>query len=40
MAMLFLAKAGMVEKDERVILVEDEPTKDMHGTDSLKIISA
>ena len=40
MAMRFLAKAGMVEKDERVILVEDEPTKDMHGNDSLKIISA
>jgi pyruvate kinase len=40
MAMRFLAKAGMVEKDEGVILVEDESTKDMHGTDSLKIISA
>ena len=38
MAMLFMGKAGMVEKDERVILVEDESTKDMHGTDSLKII--
>ncbi len=40
MAMRFLAKAGMVEKDERMILVEDEPTRDMHGTDSLKIIRA
>ena len=40
MAMGFLAKAGMVEKDEKVILVENEITKDMHGTDSLKIISA
>ena len=39
MAMRFLGKAGMIEKDERVILVEDESTKDMHGTDSLKIIS-
>jgi len=40
MVMRFLTKAGMVEKDERMILVEDEPTKDTHGTDSLKIISA
>ena len=40
MAIRFLTEAGMVEKDERMILVEDEPTKDMHGTDSLKIISA
>ena len=40
MAMRFVGKAGMIEKDERVILVEDESTKDMHGTDSLKIISA
>ena len=39
-AMRFMGKAGMIEKDERVILVEDESTKDMHGTDSLKIISA
>jgi pyruvate kinase len=38
MAMQFMGNAGMVEKDERVILVEDESTKDMHGTDSLKII--
>jgi len=38
-AMRFMGKAGMIEKDERVILVEDESTKDMHGTDSLKIIS-
>jgi pyruvate kinase len=36
--MRFMGKAGMVEKDESVILVEDESTKDMHGTDSLKII--
>jgi pyruvate kinase len=40
MAIRFLARAGMVEKDERVILIEDESTKDMRGTDSLKIISA
>jgi pyruvate kinase len=40
MAMRFMGKAGMIEKDERVILVEDESTKDMHGTNSLKIISA
>jgi len=40
MAMRFLARAGMIEKDERMILIEDEPTKDMHRTDSLKIISA
>jgi len=40
MAMQFMDKAGMIEKGERVILVEDELTKDMHGTDSLKIISA
>jgi pyruvate kinase len=40
MAMRFMGKAGMIEKGERVILVEDESTKDMHGTDSLKIISA
>mgnify|MGYP001823494558 CR=1 FL=1 len=36
--MRFMGKTGMFEKDERVILVEDESTKDMHGTDSLKII--
>jgi len=36
--MQFMGKAGMIEKDERVILVEDESTKDMHGIDSLKII--
>jgi pyruvate kinase len=40
MAMRFLARAGLIEKDERMILIEDEPTKDMHRTDSLKIISA
>jgi pyruvate kinase len=40
MAMRFLARTGMIEKDERMILIEDEPTKDMHRTDSLKIISA
>jgi len=40
MAIRFLARAGMIEKDERMILIEDEPTKDMHRTDSLKIISA
>jgi pyruvate kinase len=38
-AMRFLTKAGMLEKDERVILVEDETTSGMHDTDSLKIIS-
>jgi len=36
--MRVMGKAGMIEKDERVILVEDESTKDMHGIDSLKII--
>jgi len=40
MVMRFLARAGMVEKDERVILVEDESTQGRHGTDSLKIIKA
>ncbi len=40
MAMRLMGKAGMIEKGERVILVEDESTRDMHGTDSLKIISA
>jgi len=39
-AMRFMGKAGMIEKGEKVILIEDESTKDMHGTDSLKIISA
>ena len=39
MAMRFLIRAGMVEKDEKVIVIEDESTRDMHGTDSLKIIS-
>jgi hypothetical protein len=39
MAMRFLTRAGMVEKDQKVIVIEDEPTRDMHGTDSLKIIS-
>jgi len=38
--MRFMGKAGMIEKGEKVILVEDESTKDMQGTDSLKIISA
>jgi len=39
MAMRFLTRAGMVEKDEKVIVIEGESTRDMHGTDSLKIIS-
>jgi pyruvate kinase len=39
MAMNFLAGAGMVEKNEKVILLDNEPAKDMHA-DSLKIISA
>jgi pyruvate kinase len=39
MAMRFLTRAGMVEKDEKVIVIEDESTRDMHGTDSLQIIS-
>jgi hypothetical protein len=34
-----MVRAGMVEKDESVILVESESTKDLQGTDSLKIIS-
>jgi len=40
MVMRFLSRTGMVEKDERVILVEDESTRGRHGTDSLKIIKA
>ncbi|HEJ83522.1 MAG TPA: pyruvate kinase, partial [Desulfobacteraceae bacterium] len=40
MATRFLARAGMVEKGERMILVEDESTRDTHGTGSLKIINA
>ncbi len=39
MAVRFMAKAGVVETDESVILVEGESTKDLHPTDSLKIIS-
>jgi pyruvate kinase len=38
-AVRFLPKAGMVEKDASVILVEAESTTDLHRTDSLKIIS-
>jgi pyruvate kinase len=37
--MQFMGKAGMVEKDASVILVEGESNKDLHRTDSLKIIS-
>lgn len=33
-----MGKARMVQTDEKVILVEDESTKNMRGTDSLKII--
>ena len=40
MAMRFMGKARMIEKGERVILVEGDSTMDMHGTHSLKIISA
>jgi pyruvate kinase len=40
MAMRFMGEAGMVEKDERVIFIEDESTKNRHGSESLKIISA
>jgi pyruvate kinase len=40
MAMGFLIKAGMVEKGEKVILIENESTRDIYGIDSLKIISA
>ncbi|RPI72562.1 MAG: pyruvate kinase [Geobacteraceae bacterium] len=39
MAMRFLTRAGMVEKDEKVIVIEDESTGDVQETDSLKIIS-
>jgi pyruvate kinase len=38
--MRFMDKAGMIQKGEKMILIEDESIKDMHGTDSLKIISA
>ena len=37
MAMLFLTRAGMVEKDEEVM--ESESTRDVQETDSLEIIS-
>jgi len=39
MAMRFLTRAGMVEKDEKVIVIEDELTRGNQGVDSLKIIS-
>ncbi|MFY9941540.1 MAG: hypothetical protein WAK57_05140 [Desulfobacterales bacterium] len=35
----FMAKAGMVEKGESVILVEGESIQNLHATESLKIIS-
>jgi pyruvate kinase len=38
-AVRFMPKAGMVEKDASVIVVEAESTTDLHRTDSLKIIS-
>jgi hypothetical protein len=37
MAMRFLARAGMVEKDERMILIEDESHDDMPETLLMKI---
>jgi hypothetical protein len=40
MAMLFIGKARMVEKDERVILVEDESLNDMQEASLMKIIKA
>ncbi len=40
MVMRFLTRGGLIEKDERVLLVEDESSGDMHGIESLKIISA
>lgn len=40
MAMLFMGKAGMVEKDKRVILVEDESLNDMQEASLMKIIKA
>jgi pyruvate kinase len=38
-ALRFMAKAGMVEKDERVVLIEGESTQNLHDIESLKIIS-
>jgi pyruvate kinase len=40
MVMRFMGKAGMVEKDERVILVEDESLNDMQEASLMKIIKA
>ena len=40
MAMRFMGKSGMVEKDERVILVEDESLNDMQEASLMKIIKA
>ena len=40
MAMRFMGKARMVEKDERVILVEDESLNDMQEASLMKIIKA
>ena len=40
MIMRFLARDGMIENDESVILVEDESTLGRYGTDSLKVIRA
>jgi pyruvate kinase len=39
-AMQYMGKSGMVEKDERVILVEDEPLNDMQEASLMKIIKA
>ena len=40
MAMRFLGKAGMVEKDERMILIEDESLDTMPETLLMKIFKA
>ena len=40
MAMRFMGKSGMVEKDERVIFVKDESLNDMQEASLMKIIKA
>ena len=40
MAMLFMGKARMVEKDERVIFREDKSLNDMQEASLMKIIKA
>jgi hypothetical protein len=40
MAMLFMGKARMVEKDERGIFIEDKSLNDMQEASLMKIIKA